>query len=461
MSRHTESYAMALRSVARENGISGKEMNSTLKMNGKDVNAKQIQTEDASRNQIQKNIQPSHFPWSSRSISNTQDVLPRFGHSAVGVAVPQAKEKSNIPPPQAHIIVFGGCGPNSVKPTNDLIEIRKSPAPSSGLETSVIETIGYAPSKRKGHTATVVGTHMCVFGGEDIDGKCDEHLYMYNIIGHQWTKPFISGPLPLGRYGHCGAVIGTTWYIFGGCEDGYHLNDILCINLDDDDSQNLKWQFISPANEGPVGRKNMTMCAYGSKLYVFGGTDGEIFFNDVWSYDTETNHWSFETAAGYMPHAREGHAAVVVKDAMYVIGGRSARGREILELCAFRILNNRWYVFQNMGVGPAPRAEHSLVAIGSRVIVVGGDVPLGNAPGGTRMSRPCLNSTRPRFGIQWSAQHQRQCRQQHSLLEIYTPADHTTTTKPTQRHQQRKNPSIPKNRKWKTRLKKSGTMLST
>lgn len=105
----------------------------------------------------------------------------------------------------------------------------------------------------------------------------------------------------------------------------------------------------------------------------FGGTDGVQWFNDVWSYDPRTNSWTQLECIGYIPAAREGHAAALVGDVMYVFGGRTEEGNDLGDLAAFRISSRRWYTFQNMGPSPSPRSGHSMTASGKHIVVLGGE----------------------------------------------------------------------------------------
>ncbi len=76
---------------------------------------------------------------------------------------------------------------------------------------------------------------------------------------------------------------------------------------------------------------------------------------------------------GYIPVAREGHAAAIVDDVMYIFGGRTEEGADLGDLAAFRISSRRWYTFQNMGPSPSSRSGHSMTTVGKSVVVVGGE----------------------------------------------------------------------------------------
>jgi hypothetical protein len=105
----------------------------------------------------------------------------------------------------------------------------------------------------------------------------------------------------------------------------------------------------------------------------FGGTNGFQWFNDVWCYDPIPNTWIALDCIGYIPAPREGHAAAIVDDVMYIFGGRTEEGADLGDLAAFRISSRRWYTFQNMGPSPSPRSGHSMTAYGKQIVVLAGE----------------------------------------------------------------------------------------
>lgn len=69
----------------------------------------------------------------------------------------------------------------------------------------------------------------------------------------------------------------------------------------------------------------------------FGGTDGQYHYNDTWTYDLTTRKWSELQCIGFIPSPREGHAAALVDDVIYVFGGRGVDGKDLNDLAAFKI----------------------------------------------------------------------------------------------------------------------------
>ena len=142
-----------------------------------------------------------------------------------------------------------------------------------------------------------------------------------------------------------------------------------------------QWEFLirssqdggPPVGQVPPARTNHTIIGYNEKLYLFGGTNGTQWFNDVWVYDPLTNLWTQQDCIGYIPAPREGHSAALVNDVMYIFGGRTEEGTDLGDLAAFRISSRRWYTFQNMGPSPSARSGHSMTAHGKQIIVLAGE----------------------------------------------------------------------------------------
>lgn len=80
-----------------------------------------------------------------------------------------------------------------------------------------------------------------------------------------------------------------------------------------------------------------------------GGTDGQYHYYDVWSFHLPTRKWSELTAIGHFPAAREGHAAALVGNVIYVFGGRGVDGQDLGDLTAFKISSMCSYAFPCTG----------------------------------------------------------------------------------------------------------------
>lgn len=163
--------------------------------------------------------------------------------------------------------------------------------------------------------------------------------------------------------------------------EGYFFNDLVAFDLNALQQATNKWEILiqntidggPPHGQIPPARTNHTMITWQDRLYLFGGTDGIHWYNDVWSYSPHSNSWTELECIGYIPVAREGHAAALVGDVMYIFGGRNEEGNDLGDLAAFRISSRRWYTFQNMGPCPSPRSGHSMTTVGKSIVVLAGE----------------------------------------------------------------------------------------
>ncbi|KAF9455255.1 galactose oxidase, partial [Collybia nuda] len=241
-----------------------------------------------------------------------------------------------------------------------------------------LQTGGEIPSARVGHASALVSNVLIVWGGDTktdpkLKEKQDDGLYLLNLVSREWTRVSVNGTSPVGRYGHAVTMAGSKFIVFGGQVDGEFLNDLWSFDLNSRISKAV-WEYLEPVGgEIPARRTGHVCVTYGDRIIIFGGTDGQYHYNDTWSFDLQTRQWSELNCIGFIPSPREGHAAAVVDDVIYVFGGRGVDGKDLGDLSAFKISNQRWYMFQNMGPSPSGRSGHAMASMGHRVYVLGGE----------------------------------------------------------------------------------------
>ncbi|KOS44935.1 hypothetical protein ACN38_g4153 [Penicillium nordicum] len=314
----------------------------------------------------------SLYPWSQRRLnfsSPQTNPFPRYGAAINSVA---SKE--------GDIYMMGGLIDGSTV-KGDLWMVESS---GGGLNCMQVATVSEGPGPRVGHASLLVGNAFIVFGGDtkiDENDSLDDTLYLLNTSSRQWSRAIPPGSRPSGRYGHTLNILGSKLYVFGGQVEGFFFNDLIAFDLNQLQNPANKWEVLIPnSHEGgpppgqiPPARTNHTIVSFNDKLFLFGGTNGVQWFNDVWSYDYIANSWTEIDCVGFIPAPREGHASALVNDVMYVFGGRTDEGVDLGDLSAFRISTRRWYSFQNMGPAPSPRSGHSMTAFGKQIIVMAGE----------------------------------------------------------------------------------------
>ena len=246
----------------------------------------------------------------------------------------------------------------------------------------------------EGHTISVVGTSLYILFGkhEDDHGNaiCPQIQVFDTVTTGLSTPNFEPGPdgrttLPADREGHTASVVGTNIYIFGGTwtdedENTLYLNDLHRL-----DTQSLTWSRPVAAGTAPIEREGHTAATFGTSIFIFGGTwvdddDNSIYLNDLYTLQADVAAWAHPVASGKPPIPREGHTASVVGSNMVVFGGAGldAEDRSI-NLNDLHMLNTETMTWTEPTIVPAPqvsppqeRRYHSACVVGDEMLVFGG-----------------------------------------------------------------------------------------
>lgn len=168
---------------------------------------------------------------------------------------------------------------------------------------------GVPPCARGGHSATLTGASLVIFGGHYYSGKEIGFVYLndthvLDVNASKWIKPKILGTPPPSRYGHSAVLAGSRIIIFGGKGDkGNVYRDLHAL-----DPVTMTWYQGPEGGGAPSSRFDHTAnLVGGTKLFIFGGWNGEEFFNDVFVLDLEIMAWSQPSTSGPAPSPRKGH----------------------------------------------------------------------------------------------------------------------------------------------------------
>jgi hypothetical protein len=146
---------------------------------------------------------------------------------------------------------------------------------------ALLEPRGEAPAPRGGHTATLVGSRVYVFGGEDARRRPLAELWVLDLAAMEWARPAAAGAPPPPRAAHAAAAHrGRYVVVVGGGSTATCTADVRVL-----DTQAMAWS--APACEGgpPPPRAGHGAAALGATLYVVGGGDNAAGRPDMWALD--------------------------------------------------------------------------------------------------------------------------------------------------------------------------------
>jgi hypothetical protein len=270
------------------------------------------------------------------------------------------------------IYIFGGCDSRAC--FNELYVLD-----ADAFYFSTPYVCGEIPVPLRAMTCTAVGKKLVIFGGGDGPAYYND-VYVLDTVNFRWSKPHVGGDgragdrYPSKRRAHTACLYRNGIYIFGGGDGVRALNDVW--RLDVQDTGKMSWKLISSPSSGedkvkPKARGYHTANIVGSKLIIFGGSDGGECFRDVWVFDASTALFSPVSIPPAASFPRLSHTATIVGSYLFVIGGHDGveYSNEVLLL---NLVTMVWDKRKVYGSKMKSRGYHGCVLHDSRLVVVGG-----------------------------------------------------------------------------------------
>ncbi|XP_017853668.1 host cell factor isoform X1 [Drosophila busckii] len=362
-----------------------------------ELNSEQILQDDQERfdmeqNQCQVNAleqmsdntsNPTGFRWKRVLNPTGPQPRPRHGHRAINI-----KEL---------MVVFGGGNEGIVD------ELHVYNTVTNQWYVPVLK--GDVPNGCAAYGFVVEGTRMFVFGGMIEYGKYSNDLYELQATKWEWRKMYPESPdnglSPCPRLGHSFTMVGEKIFLFGGLANESddpknnipkYLNDLYILDTRGVHSHNGKWIIPKTFGDSPPPRESHTAISFTSKdtgklnLLVYGGMSGSRL-GDLWLLDTESMSWEKPRTRGQLPLPRSLHSATMIANKMYVFGGwvplvingsKPTTEREWKCTNTLAVLDLEKMTWENITLDtieenvPRARAGHCAVGIQSRLYVWSG-----------------------------------------------------------------------------------------
>jgi dynein heavy chain len=241
--------------------------------------------------------------------------------------------------------------------------------------------VGAAPSKRSGHSISIVGDQLYMFGGNDFRRPPgpNNDLYKLDMSSSEyfWSKiePAAGAKWPEARSHHTAVVFedggaSPKIIIFGGFRSSsIRYNDVWILDTATDSWEQPRAgltetksdgsvHFKSPWQDVPLPRGAHSACIVnGSQMYIFGGYGGMGFarrdFNDIHVLDLGIWEWRVvETVGELLPPPRSGHKGLAVLENIYVIGGWNAEV-QFNDMWVFNTVSGEWTQSEENTMGAA------------------------------------------------------------------------------------------------------------
>eukprot|EP00210_Caulerpa_lentillifera_P002731 g2611.t1 len=184
----------------------------------------------------------------------------------------------------------------------------------SNLDDSLLPPIA-------GHTVVPWRGSLLVLGGhvksKDVSEKMP--IRSLDLQSMKWSEVSVTGEIPVSRGGHSATLLGSKVYIFGGEDRARRpLSDLHVLDL-----TTLVWKQITTSqNRLPTPRSAHVGASYLNRyILYFGGGSAATCFNDLIVFDTQRQKWHVLKVTGRKPSPRAGHSAAVLRNHWYIVGG--------------------------------------------------------------------------------------------------------------------------------------------
>lgn len=184
-------------------------------------------------------------------------------------------------------------------------------------------------------------SRIYIFGGlyasQDDEAEIhydDLHVLFLNYM--QFKRLKTKSP-PCGRYGHSATLVGWEMYVFGGCRsEGMRktcFNDLYRINLFNHDC--LEWERVTSEGPRPSPRFGHLCLQFGTQMLVYGGYNEKMLDNllgDFWVYEMVSNQWTELKFPEFgFDYRRAFQAGYMLQNSLIIFGGKMAKKNQLVD----------------------------------------------------------------------------------------------------------------------------------
>ena len=156
------------------------------------------------------------------------------------------------------------------------------------------------------------------------------------------------------------------WLLGGFGESKGRYNDLRCYNIDTHNWELIPMQPNTSASPRPLYLHSAVV--WHGQMWVFGGSCSKDS-NSLYSFNFSTLTWEHHAPQPHCPTPRYGHAACVIGDMMYVVGGCQHNSKYHTDCYGYNLINKQWARLPDV---PVELAYHSLATHNDKLYLIGG-----------------------------------------------------------------------------------------
>ncbi|KAI4303199.1 hypothetical protein MLD38_038859 [Melastoma candidum] len=222
----------------------------------------------------------SRFSWSGASSKIY------LSPSSLPIKIPACKGHSLVSWGKKVLLVGGKTEPGS-----DRLSVWAFDTETEGW--SLMEAKGDIPLSRSGHTVVRANSALILFGGEDGKRRKLNDLHMFDLKSSTWLPLNCTGMVPSPRCNHVATLYNDkTLFIFGGSSKSKSLNDLYSL-----DFETMIWSRIKIRGSHPSPRFGCCGVLCGTKWYIAGGGSRKKRFAETLIFDVLKFEWTVAAVA--------------------------------------------------------------------------------------------------------------------------------------------------------------------
>ncbi|CAD8055615.1 unnamed protein product [Paramecium sonneborni] len=275
---------------------------------------------------------------------------------------PQFREFGQMVSHQGSIYLSGGFG-NSVN--NDFCQFDLTSNKWSSLQNVI---------PRYGHTMTSILSELYVIGGEQINnyGPLRSKCFVNEIQkfdGEKWHTIRYAGIFQMRKY-HAATSYKDSIFIVGG--EGFK-NKVLSDTMIFDAIHSRFHEVPNPKNMFAKGIMHTAIVEAQETIYLYGGVDqNDEIYDQLYTYDSIQN-WKQKETIGSKPPKLMMHTMVYYDPFILLYGGKIDDLQETtFSNKIYALKNNEWFIIEQEGAIPQPRAGHSSCIDDNKLLIFGG-----------------------------------------------------------------------------------------
>ncbi|XP_029932605.1 kelch repeat-containing protein isoform X1 [Myripristis murdjan] len=223
---------------------------------------------------------------------------------------------------------------------------------------------GPTPEARIGHTAVYDpdSKRIFVFGGSK-NKKWFNDVHILDTQSWKWTMVEAQGKVPPLAYHSCSLFRGELFVLGGvfpcpnpepdGCSDSLYIFD---------PHLSIWYQPIVTGDKLSPRSGHSACVMQERKIYVFGGWDFPVCYNDMYMLDLGLMEFSAVKTTGKAPSPRSWHGSAVLSDTKFLIHGGYNGNNALNDTFIFDTDTNSWTEVTHPELS-VPRAGHSIITM--------------------------------------------------------------------------------------------------